>query len=163
MTGRHFFEDLAIGQVLRHGISRTLTETDNLFSSFLIMSVEPLQLDTEFARNNSPTRERLFNSVFTLGVMIGVSTHEVSYDGSRDFGLLEVHFPNAARRGDTLSTETEVLSKMDYLSSPAVGIVRLTHSGYDQTRRLIGVATRDALVMKRHGTVVVHPVSEEEQ
>src|SRR3546814_7538480 len=72
------FDTLNVGQSHRHALTRTLTETDNILASALIMSGEALQLDAVFAARHAPSGERLFNSVFTLGLMIGRSEEHTS-------------------------------------------------------------------------------------
>ena len=151
MTTKLHYEDLAPGLVLRHTARRTLTETDNVLSCVTIMSSEPLQLDAEFAREVSPTGERLFNSAFTLGLMLGVSTHDLHYAGLPDLGFNEIAFPHAARVGDTLRIETEVVAIDAGGPTGHAGQVTLTHRAYNQQGHLIGTATRDVVVQCRPG------------
>ena len=42
-----YFEELEIGTVFRHVITRTVTETDNLLFTVMTMNTQPLHLDAE--------------------------------------------------------------------------------------------------------------------
>ena len=50
-----FYEDFEPGLVLRHAVTRSVTETDNLLFTTLTMNVQPLHLDIE-AGAASPCR-----------------------------------------------------------------------------------------------------------
>ena len=45
-----YFEEFEPGQVFKHAIMRTITETDNLIFCALTHNPQPLHLDAEFAR-----------------------------------------------------------------------------------------------------------------
>src|SRR3546814_16574487 len=103
------FDTLNVGQSHRHALTRTLTETDNLLASALIMSGEALQLDAVFAARHAPSGERLFNSVFTLGLMIGISDRDFVPLAPNE-GIEDAVFPHPARIGDTIRGESEVVA-----------------------------------------------------
>jgi acyl dehydratase len=48
-----YFEDFEIGQVFRHAIRRTVTETDNVLFSTLTMNPQPLHLDRHFCETQT--------------------------------------------------------------------------------------------------------------
>ena len=73
-----YFEEFEEGMVVKHAMTRTVTETDNLLFTALTMNPQPLHLDEEFARK-SMYGQRIVNSVFTLGLVAGV--HVVTYLG----------------------------------------------------------------------------------
>src|SRR5207237_9903822 len=67
-----YFEEFEEGQVFEHSISPTVTEMDNVLFSTLTMNPQPLHLDEEFAKQTE-FGQRLVNSLFTLGPVIGMS------------------------------------------------------------------------------------------
>ena len=67
-----YFDEVEIGAVLRHDITRTVTETDNLLFTALTHNPQPLHLDAEIARA-SEFGQILVNSIFTFGLMVGLS------------------------------------------------------------------------------------------
>ena len=72
----------ASARSFEHALTRTVTETDNVLFSALTHNPQPLHLDAEFAK---PTEfgQRLVNSIFTLGLMIGISVGDTTlgHDG----------------------------------------------------------------------------------
>src|SRR3546814_8551402 len=95
------FDTLNVGQSHRHALTRTLTETDNLLASALIMSGEALQLDAVFAARHAPSGERLFNSVFTLGLIIGISDRDFVPLAPNE-GIEDAVFLHPPRISDTI-------------------------------------------------------------
>src|SRR5690242_11673578 len=52
MTDRRmgmWYEELTVGMVVQHAITRTLTETDNVLFTTMSMNPQPLHLDADFA------------------------------------------------------------------------------------------------------------------
>ena len=67
-----YFEEFTVGQRFEHQVRRTVTETDNLLFSALTMNPAAIHLDAEYCRD-TPFGERIVNSVFTLGLLVGLS------------------------------------------------------------------------------------------
>ena len=76
MTGL-YFEEFEEGQVFDHAMSRTVSEMDNVLFSTLTMNPQPLHLAEEFAKRTE-FGQRLVNSLFTLGLVIGISVGETT-------------------------------------------------------------------------------------
>ena len=72
-----YFEEFTEGQVFEHAIGRTVTEMDNVLFSTLTMNPQPLHLDEEFAKKTE-FGQRLVNSLFTLGLVIGISVGDTT-------------------------------------------------------------------------------------
>lgn len=144
------FEDFYPRLMIHHRLRRTVTETDNLLSATMIMSVEPLIIDAEHAREVSPSGERLVNSVFTLGLMLGICGSDLTEDVSLAMPTLkDVSFPHVVRIGDTLHFETEVLETRDDRAAENVGSVIFQHRAFTQRDELVAIAKRVALIRKR--------------
>ena len=75
-SGR-WFEDLPVGLVVRHALTRTITEADNLQFCLMTHNPQPLHLDAEFAAGTE-FGERLVNSLLTLGLVVGVSVGDTT-------------------------------------------------------------------------------------
>lgn len=153
MSGRPvagmWFEDFSAGLVVRHAVTRTLTEADNTFFSALTMNPQPLHLDAEFAARTEFGR-RLVNSLFTLGVLVGLTIYELTHGTTiANLGFARVEFPKPLFHGDTLHAETEVLEARASRSRPDAGIVRFEHRGYNQHDELVASCERAALMHRR--------------
>ena len=144
-----YYEELEVGTVFKHPLTRTVTETDNLLITTLTMNTQLLHLDEEFSKEHSVSGTRLVNSIFTLGLVVGVSVSDVS-NGTTvgNIGFKEITFPAPVSIGDTLRAETEVLARRESKSRPTTGIVEFEHRGYNQKGVLIAKIHRIALMMK---------------
>lgn len=141
-----YLDELEIGDIWQHRPGRTVTEADNLLFSALTMNRHSLHFDTEYAAA-TPFGERLVNSIFTLGVIVGLAVAELSEGTSvANLGFGDITFPNPVVVGDTLYAETQVVDKRPSRSRPSEGIVTYEHRGRRQDGELVCVATRTALV-----------------
>jgi acyl dehydratase len=141
-----YYEQFAPGQTFRHDIRRTVTETDNLLFSTLTHNPAAIHLDAEYCKTTEFGRP-LVNSVFTLGLMVGVSVGDTTLGTTvGNLGWDEVRFPRPVFVGDTLHVETTVLEKRDSQSRPANGIVVFRHSAFNQRDELVATCKRTALM-----------------
>ena len=73
-----YFEELHVGQVFRHAVSRTITESDNVWFSAITHNPALLHLDEEYCREHTEFGQRIVNSAFTLGLMVGISVGDTT-------------------------------------------------------------------------------------
>ena len=148
MPGR-YFDDWQVGDRIGHAITRTVTETDNVLITTLTHNPQPLHLDHEAAAK-SEFGQPLVNSIFTFGLMIGVSVADTTLGTLvANLGYDALRFPNPVFAGDTLRSETECTALRDSKSRPAAGIVTWAHRSFNQRDELVCECTRTALVMKK--------------
>ena len=148
MSGR-WFEELEVGTVVRHPVTRTITESDNVLFSCLTMNPQPLHLDEEFAARTEFGR-RLVNSIFTLGLLVGLTVHDLTLGTTvANLGFSTVQFPRPMFHGDTLRAETEVLEARASRSRPNAGVVVFEHRGSNQDGELTVRCRRQALMLRR--------------
>jgi acyl dehydratase len=144
-----WFEELPRGFTVRHAITRTVTEADNVLFSCLTMNPQPLHLDAEFARNTE-FGERLVNSLFTLGLLVGLTVPELTLGTTvANLGFEGVEFPRPVLHGDTIRAESEVLEARASRSRPDAGIVTFEHRGRNQHDAVVAVCRRAALMRRR--------------
>src|SRR5712664_2424456 len=99
-----------MGQIFQHVIRRTVTEADNVFFTALTHNPAALHLDEEYCRTQSEFGQRIVNSAFTLGLMVGISVGETTLGNTvANLGWDEVRFPKPLFHGDTVHVETEVV------------------------------------------------------
>ena len=145
-----YFEEFSVGQLFRHAMRRTVTETDNLLISTLTHNPAALHLDAEYCRTQSEFGQRVVNSVFTLGLMVGVSVGDTTLGTTvANLGWDEVRFPKPLFHGDTVRCETEVLELRDSRSRPDNGIVIFAHRAYNQHDVLVASCKRSALMLRK--------------
>jgi acyl dehydratase len=144
-----YFEEFIEGQVFEHAVRRTVTEMDNILFTTLTMNPQPLHLDEEFAKTTE-FGQRLVNSLFTLGLVIGISVGETTLGTTiANLGMTDVRFPKPVFHGDTLRVRTTVRSKRQSRSRPDAGIVEFEHQGLNQRGETVAVCHRSALMSCR--------------
>jgi acyl dehydratase len=145
-----YFDELEVGQMFRHDIHRTVTEADNVFFSALTHNPARLHLDEEYCREHTEFGQRVVNSAFTLGLMVGISVGDTTLGTAiANLGWDEVRFPKPVFHGDTLHVETEVLSLRRSKSRPDAGVVVFMHRAYNQRNELVAVCKRSGLQRTR--------------
>lgn len=148
-----YFEDFSVGQRFAHPIRRTVTEADNVWFSAMTHNPTPLHIDAEYMKQTE-FGERLVNSLFTLGLMVGISVADITSGSTvANLGMEEVRFPAPLFHGDTVHVETEVLAVRESKSRPANGLVTLHHRAFNQRDQLVAECKRTALMLKRTVTV----------
>jgi acyl dehydratase len=144
-----YFEDFEIDRPIEHAIRRAVTESDNTVFSVMTMNPQPLHLDAEFAAQ-SEFGQRLVNSLFTLGLMIGLSVADTTLGTTMaNLGMTDVTFPKPVFHGDTIRSVTKVIEKRDSKSRPNAGIVLFEHVAHNQRGELVATCRRTALMLRR--------------
>lgn len=151
MTHGKYYEDLNVGDILRHSQRRTVTEMDNVLFCALTMNDQPLHLDAEFARQTQ-FGQRVVNGIFVLGLVVGLAVSGLS-EGTivANLSFERVLQPNPVFHGDTISVETKILEKRESRSKPDRGIVRLQHIGRKQDGVIVCECERQVMFLKRPG------------
>jgi acyl dehydratase len=144
-----YFDEFSLGQKFDHPIRRTVTEADNVFFTAMTHNPAQLHLDEEYAKGTE-FGARIVNSLFTLGLMIGISVGETTLGTTvANLGMDEVRFPKPVFHGDTLHVETEVLEKRESKSRPTQGIVVFLHRAINQRGEIVAQCKRSALMLKK--------------
>ena len=148
MPGR-YFDEWQIGDTVAHAVSRTVTETDNLLISTLTHNPQPMHLDHEVAAA-SEFGKPIVNSIFTFGLMIGVSVADTTLGTLvANLGYDKLVFPKPVFAGDTLRSESECLAVRESKSRPNAGIVTWAHRSFNQRGELVCECTRTALLLRK--------------
>lgn len=142
------YEQFEVGQVFEHALSRTVTEMDNTMFSLLTMNPQPLHIDAHFAAQTE-FGQRLFNSLYTLGIMIGMSVYDTTLGTTiANLGMTDVRFPKPVFHGDTLRARTRIVGKRESRSRPDAGIVEFEHEALNQDGVLVASCRRTGLMRK---------------
>ncbi|HEX2887707.1 MaoC family dehydratase [Vineibacter terrae] len=144
-----YYEQFHVGQIFKHAIRRTITESDNVWFSALTHNPAYLHIDEEYCRTQSEFGQRIVNSGFTLGLMVGITVGDTTLGTTiANLGWDEVRFPKPLFHGDTIRVETEVLEMRASKSRPNQGIVIFAHRAYNQKDELVAHCKRSGLMMK---------------
>ena len=147
--GGLYFEDFEVGRTYEHRYTRTVTQMDNIMFSCLTMNPQPLHIDRDFAARTE-WGQPLMNSLFTLGLMIGISVNDLTLGTTiANLGMTDVKFPAPLFENETVSVTTEVVAKRESRSRPDAGIVDFDHKAYKQDGTLVAQCRRQAFMRKR--------------
>ncbi len=108
--GGLYFEDFEVGQQFAHRLTRTVTQMDNMLFSNMTLNPQPLHIDAHFCETETEWGQPLMNSLFTLGLMIGISVNDTTLGTTiANLGMTDVKFPAPLFEGDTVNVTTEVV------------------------------------------------------
>jgi itaconyl-CoA hydratase len=143
-----FFEDFEVGDVYEHPLGRTVTETDNIWTTLLTQNTAPIHFDAHYAAQTEFGR-RLVDSTFTLALVTGQSVTDVSQNVMANLGWDEVRLPAPVFEGDTIYSRSEVLERRESRSRPEVGLVTVKTTGFNHEGTVVITFRRTLLVYKR--------------
>jgi len=144
-----YLEEFEPGWVFQHSLRKTVTESDNMLFSVMTLNPQPLHIDFDYASKTEWGRP-LVNSLFTLGLMIGISVNDITVGTTiANLGMTDTVFPHPLFHGDTVRVETTILSVRESKSKPDRGIVEMEHRAYNQDGVLVAKCTRQAMMKKK--------------
>src|SRR5580765_232914 len=144
-----YFEEFTVGRKFAHPMRRTVSEADYVFFTAMTHNPAQLHLDEEYAKTTE-FGTRIVNSLFTLGLMIGISVGETTLGTTvANLGMDEVRFPKPVFHGDTLHVESEVLELRESKSRPQNGIVLFLHKAINQRGEIVASCKRSALMLRK--------------
>ena len=107
MTGL-YVEEFVVIYAIQNQLTKTFTESNKMFFSKMTLNLQPLHIN--FAAKNEWSK-RLVNSLFTLGLMIGISVYDITLSSTiSNLGMTKTTFPHPVFHGDTIRIEMEMLS-----------------------------------------------------
>jgi acyl dehydratase len=144
-----YLEEFVAGMRFEHPIRRTVTEADNVLFSTMTLNPQGLHIDFEASAQGEWGRP-LVNSLFTLGLMVGISVHDTTFGTTvANLGMSEVTFPAPLFHGDTVRVETIVRTVRESRTKPDRGIVEFEHLAYKQDATLVARCVRQAMILKK--------------
>jgi itaconyl-CoA hydratase len=146
-TGR-VYEDFEVGDVYPHPLGRTVLPVDNSWFTLLTQNMNPIHFDAHYAAQTEFGKP-LVDSTFTLALVTGQSTIDLSFNVMANLGWDEVRLPNPVFEGDTIYSRSEVLDKRESKSRPNVGIVKVKTTGFNQDGTIVIEFLRTFMVYKR--------------
>src|SRR5579864_4396323 len=148
--GGLYFDDFVEGAVYVHRLSRTVTQMDNMLFSNMTLNPQPLHIDAHFCATETEWGKPLMNSLFTLGLMIGMSVNDTTVGTTiANLGMTDVRFPAPLFEGDTLRAATEVLATRESKSRPEAGLIEFLHRAYKQDGTMVAECRRTAFMRRR--------------
>lgn len=147
-TGR-LFEDFSPGDIYYHPFGKTVTQADNQSFTLMTQNVAKTHVDANFAKATEFGLP-LVNSTFTLALVTGQSTIDLSMNVFANMGWDEVHMPNPVYEGDTIYSRSKVLSVRESNSRPNLGLVTVATEGFNQDSKIV-ISYRRTFMVYRQG------------
>jgi len=120
--GGRFYEDFEVGDVYKHPLGRTISEADNTWFTLLTMNTNQAHFNAEYAAR-SEFGKPLVVSTLTVAIAVGQSVTDLTQNAFANLGWDDIRMTAPVFAGDTLWSESIVLSKRESGSRPEAGIV----------------------------------------
>ena len=144
-----YYDEFRVGMEFTHPLRRTVTEMDNILFCAMTHNPQPLHLDEEFSKQTM-YGQRIVNSLFTLGLVIGVTVADTTLGTTLgNLGMTDVRFKNPVFHGDTIHVRTRITAMRESRSRPNEGIVTFEHAGFNQRDLEVCHLIRTGLMRKR--------------
>ncbi|HEY1783856.1 MAG TPA: MaoC family dehydratase [Roseiarcus sp.] len=148
--GGLYFEAFSVGQVFHHRLTRTVTQMDNMLFSNMTLNPQPLHIDAHFCATETEWGRPIMNSLFTLGLMIGISVNDTTLGTTiANLGMTDVIFPAPLFEGETVRAETEVMATRASKSRLNAGLVEFRHRAFKQDGVMVAECRRTAFMRRR--------------
>jgi len=143
----NFFEDFTPGEVIRHGLARTLTSGDQTLYTALTGSRFTLQQSEGFAQRVGYPRAPL-DDLLVFHMVFGKTVNDISLNAIANLGYADCRFRRAVHAGDTLTAESQIVGLKEN-SSGKSGTVHVRSKGINQKGETVIEFVRWAMVRKR--------------
>jgi len=146
-TGR-LFEDFAVGDIYYHPFGKTVTEGDNQMFTLMTQNVSKTHVDRNYAAGTAYKHPHV-NSTFTLALVTGQSTMDLSMNVFANLGWDEVRMPVPVYEGDTIYSRSKVLELRESASRPTMGVVTVATEGFNQDGAIVVSFRRSFMIYKK--------------
>jgi acyl dehydratase len=143
-----YYEDFQVGDVYRHHLGRTITETDNIWFTLLTLNTNQMHFNSHYA-GRSEFGRYLVNSAFTIALVLGLSVSDLSENAVANLQMDEVKLSHPLYVGDTVYAESKVTDKRESSSRPHAGIVSARTRGLNQDGDVCVSWKRSFMVYKK--------------
>ena len=142
------FEDFTVGDIYYHPFGKTVTEADNQMYTLMTQNVSKTHVDRNYAAGTS-YKLPLVNSTFTLALVTGQSTMDLSMNVFANLGWDEVRMPAPVFEGDTIYSRSKVLAVRESDSRPTMGVVTVATEGFNQDGKIVVSFKRTFMIYKQ--------------
>ncbi|MBL7977568.1 MAG: MaoC family dehydratase [Bacteroidetes Order II. Incertae sedis bacterium] len=144
-----YYDELETGEVIRHYVTKTITEGEHFLFCSITLNTQPLHIDAEFARKSTFGRI-LVDGLFVLSLAVGISVGDLT-SGTivANLGYDSVRHTHPVFHGDTIHVETVVIQKRLSASREGVGIVTFLHKAFNQREEIVLEVKRSAMMLMK--------------
>ncbi|RFP88880.1 MaoC family dehydratase [Rhodobacteraceae bacterium 63075] len=142
-----FFEDYALGQVIRHAVPRTVAEGERALYHALYPARHALYSSDVFASESGLEGSPL-DDLIAFHVVFGKTVPDISLNAVANLGYAEGRWLKPVYPGDTLRSESEVIG-LKQNSNGKTGVVWVRTRGFNQEDEAVLDYVRWVMVRKR--------------
>ena len=142
-----FFEDYAVGQVIRHAVPRTLSGGERALYHALYPARGALYSSDKFARACGLPESPL-DDLIVFHTVFGKTVPDISLNAVANLGYAEGRFLKPVYPGDTLSSSSEVIG-LKQNSNGKSGVVYVRTTGVNQDGEAVLEYVRWVMVRKK--------------
>jgi len=141
----YYFEEFKTGQIYKHAVRKTITESDNNLFCLLTLNHHPLHLDAEYA-SGTQHKQRVVVGTYVLSLVVGMSVSDISGKAIANLKYEDIVHNGPAFINDTIHAETEILEKKISKTKPDRGIVYVETRAFNQKDEKILTLRRWVLI-----------------
>lgn len=129
-----FYEDFEVDDLYQHPLGRTISEADNTWFTLLTMNTNESHFNSVYA-SKSEFGQVLVVSTLTVAIAVGQSVTDLTHNAFANLGWGDIKMTAPVFIGDTLWSESKVISKRQSSSRPTAGIVTVRTRTLNQDGR----------------------------
>lgn len=141
------FEDLEPGMVFQHRPGRTVYQVENALHCLQTLNQAAIHIDEHYA-SKTEFGKPLIVTTLSFGIILAMTTKTFGRVVA-NLGMTDIRMLNPVFDGDTLYSESEILSKRLSASRPGNGLVTVKTRGTNQHGTVVCDFTRTFLVYLR--------------
>jgi 2-methylfumaryl-CoA hydratase len=108
-----FFEDFQVGDVIVHGVGKTVGESEHMQLTQLCRNTHPIHFDEVYCRQHSFAKTRVVYGGLVLSWVVALTSRDLAGNAIWDLGLDDGAHPNGVVAGDTLYATSKLIAKRD--------------------------------------------------
>lgn len=143
-----YLEEFEVGDIYKHSVTKTITESDNNLFSLLTMNHHPVHLNEHYARKQYHG-EILVVGTLVFSLVVGLTVADISGKAIANLDYESIQHKAPVFIGDSIRAETEVLEKRRSKSNPNRGIVYVETKAFNQNDDEILNFRRNVLVKSK--------------
>lgn len=147
----NYFEDFTVGDVHEHCRGRTIEQFDNYMITHMSLNTAQAHFNLPYSQAllDGSFPERLVVGLCTLGIVVGLTTEDMSENALAEVGMDAIRIPNPVFAEDTLHARSEVLALWDNPERANTGFLRYRFTGINQHGKTVIEGERTILLKKQ--------------
>ena len=135
------------GDIYKHQLTKTITESDNNLFCLLTMNHHPLHSDIEYAKRTHYS-QRVVVGTLVISLVVGMSVQDISYNAIANLGYEKITHHEPVFINDTIHAQTEILDIRESKSRPSCNVTYIETKAFNQHDKLVLTLRRHILVPK---------------